>query len=103
MLDPEGCHQYHLVILPNLPSQEMDYDTAYRTANTSGNIPNLREYALIYVNHRHRFSPDWYWMHDDWYASSTDSLVFNFSKFSYEPLIKYGSAKLLIVSRIIPE
>lgn len=58
----DGEAPYHLILLPDEPTDELTFEAAGDWAKRiGGSLPNRREQALLYANLKDQFNPAWYW------------------------------------------
>lgn len=77
VLDEDGQHQHHLVLLADRPDKKLTWQDAMDWADTVGGVlPTRQEQALLYANCKPHLKPEWHWsseMHEEdasyaWYC-----------------------------------
>lgn len=66
VLDAEGQIKHHLVLLPNRPESDMEWQAAMDwAASVGGQLPDRQEQALLYANCKPHLQPDWHWSSEE--------------------------------------
>jgi hypothetical protein len=80
ILDENGEHQHHLILMAQRPTGKLNWQAATEWAKSVGGyLPFRQEQALLYANCKPHLKPDWHWSaetHDD-DASSAWLCYFN--------------------------
>jgi len=62
VLDEDGQHQHHLVLLADRPDKKLTWQDAMAWADTVGGaLPTRQEQALLYANCKPHLQPVWHW------------------------------------------
>ncbi len=62
LIDEEGHPNYHLILLPQCPAYQLDWNAAIAWAKSIGaELPTRQEQALLYANARQDFTASYYW------------------------------------------
>ena len=62
VLDADGNVKHHLVLLPNRPECDLNWQAAMDwAASVGGELPNRQEQALLYANCKPHLKPEWHW------------------------------------------
>lgn len=62
VLDEDGQHQHHLVLLADRPDKKLTWQGAMDWADTvDGVLPTRQEQALLYANCKPPLKPEWHW------------------------------------------
>lgn len=62
ILNEDGTPSHHLVLLPNTPTDALNWQAAKDWAKRiGGEIPTRREQSLLYANLKGQFEERWYW------------------------------------------
>jgi hypothetical protein len=65
ILGKDGQPDYHLVLLPEEFSKELNWNCAMQWANSvGGDLPTRNEQSLLFVNCKTQFKPKWYWSNE---------------------------------------
>ena len=62
VLDQDGDHQFHLVLMAQQPDKKLNWQAAKDwAASVGGSLPTRREQALLFANCKPHLKPDWHW------------------------------------------
>ncbi|HBH36949.1 MAG TPA: hypothetical protein DDX06_01030 [Curvibacter sp.] len=67
VLDENGQHQHHLVLLAARPASKLNWESAMDWARgkliegAGGHLPTRQELALLYANCKPHLEPTWHW------------------------------------------
>ena len=62
VLDENGEHQHHLVMMAQRPTDKLKWQAAMDwAASIGGALPNRQEQALLYANCKPHLKPVWHW------------------------------------------
>jgi hypothetical protein len=79
VLDAHGQHLHHLVLLPDSPTNRLDWKEAGAWAESiGGSLPTRQELALLFGNCRQHFEPAWHWSSEQYSASIAWSQGFSY-------------------------
>jgi hypothetical protein len=90
VLNADGTHSHHLVLLAAKPDAPMTWKQAVAWAKTTGgSLPTRQEQALLYANCKAQFEPAWHWSSEEEGASYAWDCTFDdggqfFTRKSYE-------------------
>ena len=77
VLDADGEHQHHLVLMAPRPEAKLAWQAAMDWAEeVGGALPTRQEQALLYANCKPHLQPTWHWScqeHEDDASSAWDS------------------------------
>jgi len=69
VLDENGEHKHHLVMMAQRPANKLNWQAAMDWATSIGGVlPTRQEQALLYANCKPHLKPEWHWScesHDD--------------------------------------
>ena len=58
----DGGASHHVILLPDLPTDELNFEAAGIWAKRiGGDLPTRREQSLLYANCKDQFVGEWYW------------------------------------------
>jgi len=81
VLDTDGEHLHHLVLMAEVPDSKLDWQSAMVWATSvGGTLPTRQEQALLFANCKPHLKPEWHWsseIHAD-NASCAWSCYFNY-------------------------
>lgn len=89
VLDDEGQHKHHLVMMAQRPTDKLNWQAAMDWATSIGGVlPTRQEQALLYANCKPHLQPVWHWScetHEDdascaWYCYFGDGGQCDFRK-----------------------
>jgi len=95
VLDADGGHLHHLVLMAPRPNTKLTQQGAIDWAESvDGDLPDRQEQALLYANCKPHLKPEWHWSNethkDD--ASSAWICLFSHGDQSFSPKSYEGSA-----------
>ncbi len=62
VLDENGQHKHHLVLMAAVPEGKMSWNDAMKWADrVCGVLPTRQEQALLYANCKPHLAPEWHW------------------------------------------
>ena len=62
MLDDDGQHLHHLVLMAQRPTDDLNWQAAMDWAERIGGaLPTRQEQALLYANCKPHLKPEWHW------------------------------------------
>jgi hypothetical protein len=78
VLDAQGQHLHHLVLMAALPDGELNWADAMAWAESfGGTLPTRQEQALLFANCRQHLVADWHWSSEQAGASHAWSQDFH--------------------------
>ena len=93
VLDEQGHHLHHLVLMAPRPGSRLHWQAAMDwAASVGGALPNRQEQALLYANCKPHLQPTWHWTSEALNSSSAWYCGFNYGYQYVNPKSYEGSA-----------
>lgn len=89
VLDANGQHKHHLVLMAARPTDNLNWQAATDWAKQiGGELPTHQEQALLFANCKPHLEPDWHWSCDTyerdasyaWYCYFDDGYIYSHHK-----------------------
>ena len=72
VLDEDGDHQFHLVLMAQRPAAKLNWQAAMEWAQgIGGSIPTRQEQALLYANCKPHLKPEWHWSSESYESDAS--------------------------------
>ena len=79
VLDEDGDHQFHLVLMTQRPTAKLNWQAAMEWAQSiEGSLPTRQEQALLYANCKPHLKPEWHWSSESYESDASSAWLCNF-------------------------
>ena len=101
VLDEDGDHQFHLVLMTQRPTAKLNWQAAMEWAQSiEGSLPTRQEQALLYANCKPHLKPEWHWSSESYESDASFAWFCGFlSGFQYGDL-KSAEGAAVAVRRV---
>ena len=80
VLDENGQHKHHLVLMAQRPSCALNWENATSWASLNGGVlPTRQEQALLYANCKPHLKPEWHWSSETYESDPSYAWSCNFT------------------------
>ena len=79
VLDEDGDHQFHLVLMAQRPAAKLNWQAAMEWAQgIGGYIPTRQEQALLYANCKPHLEKVWHWSSESYESDASYAWIYYF-------------------------